>query len=72
MSITLTEEDKKIADALENIMGGLDIEELEHMSIDQYGTFTGGNAKIIDTSSIGKAIVDGNDIRRLISDIILQ
>lgn len=73
MSISLTEEDKKIAEALENIMGGVDIETLENMGIDQFGTFIGGgDSKSLDTSSIGKAIIDGNDIRRLISDILLS
>lgn len=72
--VKLDSADIKIAEELQKIMGGeCNIEDIESYDLNEYGTFLGGKGRSqISTSSIGKAIIDGNDIRRLVTDILIK
>lgn len=70
--VTLSKEDQEIADQLQDLITGGDgeevfFEELEQINIpDKVEGGRGGPS----TSSVGKALTDGNDMRRLLSDLI--
>jgi len=63
--IHLNKQDKEIANTLQKIMGGGDEEDFyENNPYDK----TGGRE--LATSSVGKTLADGNDLRRLLSDLL--
>lgn len=75
---TLSQEDQKIADELEQYitgsaekrtMNGLDLfEDIEEKDQDIFSNVTGGS--LIYTTSMNMSISDSNDIRRVIADMI--
>lgn len=73
--INLTKEDKAIANTLQKIMGGDDDDFYEN-TVSGENAFEGVNGgdelkrKVLATSSVGKTLADGNDLRRLLSDLL--
>lgn len=75
--INLSKEDKEIANTLQKIMGGDEDDFYENTRIsdthtNNIGMDTGtiGGERQIATSSVGKTLADGNDLRRLLSDLL--
>ena len=75
-SVTLSKEDQEIADQLQDLVLGGDGEDINFEDLNdhvqQAAEIAGGSEKgrKINTNSVGKAITDGNDMRRLLSDLI--
>lgn len=64
--IHLNKEDREIAQSLQKIMGGDD----EFYETNNFDETNKVGAKEPSTSSVGKTLADGNDMRRLLSDLL--